>query len=734
MAANALRAGSPLAHQEREATMDVRSRFEQLLRETQAGRERVKRLIAAGKRALAEDDPGRARAFNARRWRRLSGRPGAEALQGDTIDLQGVAFLVEGAAIRRAVAYLEVNDPRGTELGTGFLIAPGVLMTNCHVIRDAEAARLTTVIFDRELDETGRPAATTSFTLDPDRLALFSPVEVLDFAVLALGRRIGGPADLAALGYCPLSDSPDRHRIGMNVNIIQHPRGEPKNIAIRNNPLVARTERSLLYETDTEPGSSGAPVFNDDWDLVALHHWGEPFLEQRDEDGRPIRTNVNEGVRISAIHRDLAARLATLPADQAALLRPALEATSPVAPAGRMLTRLPGGPPIPAAPQPASPPAEASAGTEVKTGQEQARTMTRIDAQDGTIRLSIPLEITLRLGNPALGTAETAPTEASAPQERPLLRRSEALRIDPDYAGRSGYDPRFIPGADLPLPVPNARLARQVAPLRADQPNAADGLLAYEHFSLKLHKTHRVAIFTATNIDGATYLDVDRDSGAVRGAEAETWFKDPRVSETFYLGQSFYSEWSHLFDRGHLTRRTDPTWGDAATAERANADTFHLTNCSPQHFRFNQSTRFWQGVERYVLEKGVLAADSARRISVFQGPIYDDARDLFADDVQIPSSFFKIVAWKGPSGVKAVGLVVDQVQLLQETRRRLSAPSGNAPVDVAQWRVPIVQIEKRTGLAFAEAIRGGDTINRSGQPQVGAEAAQPISRLEDILL
>jgi endonuclease G, mitochondrial len=45
----------------------------------------------------------------------------------------------------------------------------------------------------------------------------------------------------------------------------------------------------------------------------------------------------------------------------------------------------------------------------------------------------------------------------------------------------------------------------------------------------------------------------------VSGAEGETWYKDPRISEAFFIDQTFYSGWSHYFDRGHLTRRTDPT-------------------------------------------------------------------------------------------------------------------------------------------------------------------------------
>jgi endonuclease G len=221
------------------------------------------------------------------------------------------------------------------------------------------------------------------------------------------------------------------------------------------------------------------------------------------------------------------------------------------------------------------------------------------------------------------------------------------------------------------------------------------------------------------HIDGARYLEVDRTTGQVNASEGEVWFKDPRISASFFLDQTFYSAWSTYFDRGHLTRRTDPTWGTAEEAERANADTFHFSNCSPQHFRFNQSARFWQGLERYVLENGTLANDVRRRLSVFQGPIFDDKIDLWADDVQIPSSFFKIVVWSKSGVLKAVGLVADQLKLLSEPRRALGAPQALPSVDVNHWRVPVAEIEARTGLNFGADVRNADTIAQGGQPNVG---------------
>ena len=112
------------------------------------------------------------------------------------------------------------------------------------------------------------------------------------------------------------------------------------------------------------------------------------------------------------------------------------------------------------------------------------------------------------------------------------------------------------------------------------------------------------------------------------------------------------------------------------------------------------------------------------------------ASDRTADDVQIPSSFFKVVVWRGATKLKAVGLVVDQGPLLDESRVNLGPPRSPSFVNVNQWRVSIKAIEKRTGLDFGQAVRDADTIAQSQQPGASAEALQGalINSFQDIVL
>ncbi len=59
---------------------------------------------------------------------------------------------------------------------------------------------------------------------------------------------------------------------GQNVSLIQHPKGARKEVVLYGNQVQAIYPNWIQYQTDAEPGSSGSPLFNDQWQLVGLHH------------------------------------------------------------------------------------------------------------------------------------------------------------------------------------------------------------------------------------------------------------------------------------------------------------------------------------------------------------------------------------------------------------------------------------------------------------------------------
>ncbi|MFI5683152.1 trypsin-like serine peptidase [Streptomyces sp. NPDC051636] len=242
-----------------------------------------------------------------------------ERILGASKELQAWSFLPRGARAARTVARISVRDGgRELPLGTGFLVSPSLLMTNHHVLTDAEAARQCFVEFDAQVTVDNAPQPPTRLDLDPD--GFFVADERLDFALVRVtGTGPEGRPPGETFGWNRLSAQGGKLVIGEPVNVIGHPMGRLKEIAVRDNMLQVRLDDFLHYKTDTEPGNSGSPVFNDQWEVVALHHSGVPRTDDR---GRILRLDgqvwepgdgddaidwvANEGVRVSSILKHLA--------------------------------------------------------------------------------------------------------------------------------------------------------------------------------------------------------------------------------------------------------------------------------------------------------------------------------------------------------------------------------------------------------------------------------------------
>jgi hypothetical protein len=201
-----------------------------------------------------------------------------------------VSFLEIGLLRARAVA--RVETPEG--VGTGFLIRNNLLITNNHVIPKPEHAAKTKVWFNFQKTATGTDAPVEEYTLDPTRAFATSSMERGDdwTAVAVKG-------DTTTWGYLTLSDA--GVKTNDFVNIVQHPSGLPKQIALYHNVVVYADHARVQYLTDTEPGSSGSPVFDSSWSVVALHHSGGYLAE-------PSTGKIyfrNEGIHVQALIRGL---------------------------------------------------------------------------------------------------------------------------------------------------------------------------------------------------------------------------------------------------------------------------------------------------------------------------------------------------------------------------------------------------------------------------------------------
>ena len=207
-------------------------------------------------------------------------------------------FLRAGDKVGRAVVKIQRGDGAA---GTGFLVAPDILLTNNHVLADPATAQSAYALANYERhppdDPSGFPAVAR---LKPQ--TLFVTSTELDFTFVAV-------EGIDFLGAVPIDRDSFNLFENEYVNLIQHPRGRPKEIAVQDSQVVRTDSLVAQYSCDTEPGSSGSPVFNNQWRLVALHHAsvlandlsGQPPGD--DIPANPIVTAryLNEGIRLSAI-------------------------------------------------------------------------------------------------------------------------------------------------------------------------------------------------------------------------------------------------------------------------------------------------------------------------------------------------------------------------------------------------------------------------------------------------
>lgn len=236
---------------------------------------------------------------------------GLERVIGQS-DFQGIASLELALAVSRFVGRINIRSSasRNIGFGTGFMVSPRLLLTNNHVLPHEAIAQFSEVEFDYQNDRFGRPLPTVPFALRPD---VFFMTDIgLDFSLVAVAEQSRIDTPVKHYGWSRLIGTQGKILIGEHLNIIQHPRGQFKQFVSRSNELVDLFDDYVHYVTDTEPGSSGSPVYNDQWEVVALHHSGVPKTvggQYISKNGTPwdggdpedIEWVANEGIRVSSL-------------------------------------------------------------------------------------------------------------------------------------------------------------------------------------------------------------------------------------------------------------------------------------------------------------------------------------------------------------------------------------------------------------------------------------------------
>jgi len=267
-----------------------------------------------------------------------------------------------------------------------------------------------------------------------------------------------------------------------------------------------------------------------------------------------------------------------------------------------------------------------------------------------------------------------------------------------DYKDKYGYNPNFL-GKQVPLPKISKKFLDDIAKIKN-----SGSELKYTHFSVVLSKKRSLAFFTAVNIDGSKSHKIRR--------KADVWYYDPRIDKKYQAGEWLYA--GNPLDRGHLVRQLDPTWGDLETAKTANDDTFHFTNCSPQHKKFNQGK--WAKLENYILDN---TDKHDLKVSVFTGPVFRDD-DMPYRKVRIPAEFWKVLVMrKTNKKLSATAYLQTQKNLIEELALEFAFGKYQT------YQVPLTTIESLTGLDFG-ILKKYDPLTKTGIAAVAIKGQKNI--------
>jgi lysozyme family protein len=211
----------------------------------------------------------------------------------------------------RAASVASVRRRLGGRVGTGFLVraqdlglqqtAELLLLTNFHVINEngvspAIRPRDAEVVF--ESVDAGR-------VYGVNRIVWSSGVDQCDACAVELSTPVAGITPMPVDADLPSLEAKPR------VYIIGHPGGRDLAFSFQDNEMLDHEGPPqghpqipgvcrVHYRAPTEGGSSGSPVFNDSWEVIALHHKGGQIGMPR-LNGLPGSYAANEGIAIQSL-------------------------------------------------------------------------------------------------------------------------------------------------------------------------------------------------------------------------------------------------------------------------------------------------------------------------------------------------------------------------------------------------------------------------------------------------
>jgi hypothetical protein len=195
-------------------------------------------------------------------------------------------------------------------MATGFLVARDIIMTAYFVVQDLieDASYVDPMTkqetplkpsnlafrFGYEIDGSGNILKGQTYNLAQDWHIASSPTNELDFALLRLDGSPGldtidGDRWTVERGWLKPAAAP-RFDSGSLLYVLHHPSALPLKLSFGTLLGVAENPSRCTYSLFTAAGSSGAPCFTKEWELLAMHEKRE--MSKADAKVQDVKSGV----------------------------------------------------------------------------------------------------------------------------------------------------------------------------------------------------------------------------------------------------------------------------------------------------------------------------------------------------------------------------------------------------------------------------------------------------------
>ena len=207
--------------------------------------------------------------------------------------------------IKRSQAVGIIKDRNGQPAGTGFLVRASdlnsswdsslVMVTNEHVVSNNPAGRSNPPLLPEQVRVMFEVLSGQNIQYSISEVMWSSSQDNLDVTIFRLDKEVSGTVD-----PYPLRESLPKLNNNERIYVIGHPEGGGLSLSIHDNMLLDHKDPKIHYRTPTEPGSSGSPVFDKNWELIAVHHAGGKNVKMLNGEGYYA---ANEGIWVQSVLR-----------------------------------------------------------------------------------------------------------------------------------------------------------------------------------------------------------------------------------------------------------------------------------------------------------------------------------------------------------------------------------------------------------------------------------------------